>query len=57
MSTSVKNIQVSEIRIPEALDSTIDKDIEQSEMEIAKGEGLLDAREAFRLMREKHGFV
>ncbi len=56
MDTMVKDIQITEIRLPDALEAQIDEDIEQSEREIANGE-YMEAHEAFRLLGEKHGFV
>ena len=54
MDTLVKD---TEIKLSDKLEEQIDMDIEQSEREFATGEGLLEAHEAFRLLREKHGFV
>ena len=57
MDAVIKDIQISEINLPDALEAQIDKDIEQSEREIAEGDGFMEAHEAFRKIREKHGFV
>ncbi len=51
MEMAVREIRVTEVRLPDALEAQIDKDIEQSEREIENGD-YLEAHEAFRKIRE-----
>ncbi|MBP5163849.1 MAG: hypothetical protein ILP08_00235 [Lachnospiraceae bacterium] len=54
MDMAVRNIQMNEVRLSDVLEAQIDKDIEQSEKEIATGE-YMEAHDAHQLIkRELH---
>ena len=52
MDMAVRDIRINEIRLSDALEAQIDRDIEQSEREIANGE-YTEAHEAHRLILEE----
>ena len=54
MDMPVRDLRITEVRLPDALEAQIDRDIEQSEREIANGD-FMEAHEAHRqIMEELH---
>ena len=54
MDMTVRDLRITEVKLPSTLEAWIDKDIEQSEQEIADG-NFMEAHEAHRqIMEELH---